>query len=798
MGTLSFEPLIPPSLWMALAVVGLGLLVWYGLRRPEAIGRGRWWASLGLMGAALAAVLVVLLNPMWVTELPPPAGKPLLNVLVDDSSSMLMPDGGAGGATRYQAVATLAATLAARLENQFDVRVRTFSESSSPIDPKELPNHPVSGTSTDLASAVADSLAEDRPQGQALVLLSDGIHNAGGGVQPVLDAVRRAKSLASPIYTQTFGGTEAPIDLAVDLRSPQDLAFVGQQVPVAVRVTARGIRGGRADVALLYDGKEVGRQQVTLGSIGTPELRFWVKQDRTGLYPYEVRVEPLPGEATQANNSATYLLRVVDQPIRVLVVEGKPYWDTKFLIRTLASVPAVELDSIVRVTDGRLMRRTIARKDLADESNEIAPTAPPPAPKPAAAAARIDGAMASAAPAVPVAPTSGPSTQPAARVESWKIVADAADVFASADRLRDYQIVVIGREAEAFLTDAALTNLQEWVSHEGGALVCARGAPEAQVSQRLARLLPVKWTPAREARFRMRLTDEGRDLHWLGEDAQEDRRLSGLPTLASSAQVDRSKPLAVVLATGVATGRVGQAEPAVVYQPYGSGRVVVIEGAGMWRWAFLPPQYQRQEEVYASLWHSLLRWMTGGAALLPGQKVALRADKVSFATDEPATATLLLRDEAAKGKLPAVELIATARPGEPATSFTPAALGEDPGSFRLNFGKLPAGRYQARVAGAGAEDVASRCVFDVRVLGAEQLDLQARPDLMARIASDSGGAVLGADAVADVAAHFKEHLARTRPPRYERSTAWDRPWLLLAVFALWCLAWSVRRSGGLI
>ena len=53
----------------------------------------------------------------------------------------------------------------------------------------------------------------------------------------------------------------------------------------------------------------------------------------------------------------------------------------------------------------------------------------------------------------------------------------------------------------------------------------------------------------------MRLTDDGRDMHWLGEDQQGDRRLAGLPTLASSAQVDRSKPLAVVLATGVATER---------------------------------------------------------------------------------------------------------------------------------------------------------------------------------------------------------------------------------------------------
>jgi hypothetical protein len=130
MGSLSFEPLIPGSLWMALAVVGLALLTWYALRRPEAVRRGRWMVVILLMGAAMATVLGVLLNPTWVTELPPPAGKPLLSVLVDDSGSMSVPDGGGGtnrdGDTRYEVAATLAQSLSSSLSNQFDVQVRIF------------------------------------------------------------------------------------------------------------------------------------------------------------------------------------------------------------------------------------------------------------------------------------------------------------------------------------------------------------------------------------------------------------------------------------------------------------------------------------------------------------------------------------------------------------------------------------------------------------------------------------------------------------------------------------------------
>lgn len=789
MGSLSFEPLIPGSLWMALAVAGVALLAWYALRRPEAIRRGRWALVNLLMGAAMATVLGVLLNPTWVTELPPPAGKPLLSVLVDDSGSMSVPDGAGAntdGGTRYEVAAKLARSLSSDLERQFDVQVRTFSETTKAAGINDLTSRKPTGQATDLAVAVADVLADDRPQGQAVVVLSDGIHNAAGGAQPVLEAVRRAKSLAAPVYTRTIGSGGTTIDLAIELRSPQDMAFIGQRVPVTVRVAGRGVRGGQADVSLLYDGKEVGRQPVTLSASGrSPDVRFWVKQDKMGLYPYEARIDPLPGEATQANNSATYLLRVIDQPIKVLLVEGKPYWDSKFLMRTLASVPAVELESLVRVTDGRLVHRKISRKDHA------------PAPKAAAGAPAPVVAVAAADDSAGVADVK--------RAETWEVTGDAGTVFSNAERLREFQVVVLGREAEAFLTDSALTNLQQWVSKDGGALVCSRGAPTVQVNQRLAKLLPVKWTPSREERFRIRLTDDGRDLHWLGEDSQSDGRLAGLPTLASSAQVDRSKPLAVVLATGVAPG--GEAgtnggAPAVVYQPYGGGRVVVIEGAGMWRWAFLPPQYQQQDEVYAALWHSMLRWVTGSAGLLPGQKLALRADKISFATDEPATATLLVREESGYAKGSASREVELIGPNSAAPkTFTASVLGEEPGNFRVSFGKLPAGRYQARVGGAGAEDVASKCVFDVRVIGQEQLDLQARPDLMRRIADDGGGVVLADDATSaagQISKTFKEHLARTHPPRHERSTAWDRPWILLAVFGLWTASWAVRRSGGLI
>jgi hypothetical protein len=759
MQTLSFEPLIPPALWVTLLILTAGLLVAYGLKRPTRIPLARWTAALALTALGAALVLLVLLNPTWVQQVPPPAGKPLLTLLVDTSGSMATPDTDRG-TPRVQVAAQSAAALARDLADQFEVRAFTFDALLAPAAPDELSARNADGPLTDLAAALRGGLAPDRPQGQALALLSDGIHNAGD-TRDVLDAARLADGLAAPVYTLTVGGQQDVRDVALSFASAQELASVRQTVPVRVVVRQRGFAGATVTVTLRHADAEVGRQEVVLSEASPAEVRFDVQQEQPGLYRYEAAVAPLTEEVTRVNNTGTFVLRVVDRPIRVLLLEGKPYWDPKFLMRTLASDPLIELHSIVRLTDRRLMERTLRRP-------ETQPT---------------------------TADTTAPATQPGdTRQENWRIADSAAEALTGEQALRDTQIIVLGRDAEAFLTEPVLARLRDWIARDGGALVCYRGSPVTQVSQQLAQLLPVRWAPARESRFHPRWTERGRELGWLPQSgAAAAGVFSRLPTLATVTRVERPKPLAVVLAAAASTASDEEA-PAVTYQPYGAGRVVVIEGAGMWRWAFLAPQYHAQDDVYADLWHSLLRWLVSSTGLLPGQTMSLRSDKVTFGTTENCSATLLLRDAAA-GQVPTVELTGDALP-TPQT-VTPVPLGDEPDTYRVPFGKLPDGRYQARIVAEG-NDVAWQTTFDVRSLLEEQLDVRARPDIMERIAADSGGAVLGPSAASEIATHFRAHLARSRPPRVTRITAWDRWWLLTTVLALWTVAWGLRRSGGLI
>ncbi len=770
---LTFQPLISPALWALLCVACAASWIWYAVRRPSHLSRPRWSAILALSAGGIAAVLAILLNPTWLVRVAPPGGKPLLNLLVDSSASMDTPDSGTGS-TRFEAAGTVARDLAGSLNDQFEVRTSVFASSTRPVDPAALSGVRADGPITDLAAAISSSLVEDRPAGQVVVLLSDGIHNAGGQADRVLEAVRQARGRAARVYTKTFGGEVEVHDLSLALESQQELAFIGQKAPLVAHVRRRGLGATQVVVVLSQDDRELERRPITFDSQGHAQVRFDVGQEKPGLYRFHARVEPAPGEVILVNNDESFVLRVVDEPIRILLLEGKPYWDAKFLIRTLGSDPSIELESVVRLAQGRFLRRTLTRPRAGGRAGGSEPEAPS------------------------VAPGSGP-----ARVDDWKILTGPEEVLSGKDGLARYQIVVLGRDADVFLGEESLARLREWIVKDGGALVCYRGAPATQLAQPLARLLPVRWSRSRESRFHVQLTARGRKLRWIpqGESGQPGDELAQLPTLARNEHPQEPKPLAVVLATSTpasTSGADGGPTPVVTYQPYGSGRTVVIEGAGMWRWAFLPPEQREQTGLYGSLWHSLIRWLASGAGLPPGRSRALRADKVVFDTSEPATATLLLRGDSSAKDLPRIDLEGEQLPSR--KQFTPIASGEEAGTFRVLFGQLPEGRYRARIVGRdnSAAAPSDEIAFDVRGFAEEQLDRAARPDLMARIAQESGGAVLATGSSRELTTQLAAARARSRTEQVLRYPAWDRWWLLAAIVAAWGTAWMLRRSAGLV
>lgn len=781
MSYLQFEPLISLSLWCALAVAAVAALVVYGVGSRGRLARRHWWVVLALMTIAVVMPLAILLNPTWIERLPPPQGKPRLTVLVDRSASMAVTDA-VNGASRFASAAQTVKEVQQKLGDKFDVQIRTFADTSTPASADDLLKQSPEGAATNLAVAVEDALSDELPQGQTVLLLSDGGHNEGGQ-HALREAVAKAKTMASPVYVHTIGGQTQVRDLAVELAAAEELAFIDQRVPVSVKLVQRGPLSKRVNVSLRLDGKLLESKPIELDASESLTEKvfpvdFQVSQKKPGVYRYQVEVDALPEEVSPVNNAAALLLRVVDEPMQVVLLEGKPYWDTKFLVRTLAQDRSVELTSVVQMAPGRVLKRRIARPenataDVAQEnsgenksSDDEKHPHPGPVPK-------------------------GEGEEKGMREDRWEILADAGSFLTNPDSLKNAQIVVLGRDADVFLTDAALDQLRKWLAGGNGALVCFRGPPESQLTQRLGRLMPLRWTSNAESRFRMSLDRAGQAVHWLPAAADADA-LAVMPSLATSGKPERRSPGVGVLATIQ-----GEETPVLAYQEFGLGRVVVIEGAGMWRWAFLAPKHQEQEEIYGMLWRSLTRWLVSNVGLLPNQQLALRMDRVTYATGQNISAQLLVREGQFPQGLPEVTLdggaLSEPRKIEPIAS-------DDPGRFVIPVGELPEGRYTLKINAPGVNDTSGTALFDVQNNLRERLEVSARGDLMrSLVAEPSGGAVLDGNDIADqLVKKFDEQQAANRPEQILRTTAWDRWWVLATLFGGWALAWSQRRRWGLV
>src|SRR5205814_1072471 len=141
------------------------------------------------------------------------------------------------------------------------------------------------------------------------------------------------------------------------------------------------------------------------------------------------------------------------------------------------------------------------------------------------------------------------------RQQDWKILSEGSQLLTDRDALAKYQVVILGRDADVYLSDDALAQVKRWLREESGSLVCFRGPPAAQINQRLAQLLPVRWEATRETRFHIRLTDRGRDLRWIpGDESADLDPLEKMPTLATRAQPLDGQPRGETWAVGEAAG----------------------------------------------------------------------------------------------------------------------------------------------------------------------------------------------------------------------------------------------------
>ena len=716
----------PPWSARLIATIALGLLALAAWRRWR---EGRGGGPLALRAVTVGALLFVMLNPQALLPREK-TGKPKLVVLLDTSASMAVRD--AGGDSRLGAalrVLTNASTLTA-LNKDFVLDVRRFDRDVRPVEPGRLSGEIPAGDATDIGTAVMSAVSElgDEKAQAGVLVISDGRATKSGAD----DAAQLALAKSVPLWTWTTGGPVPRHDLWIETAASEALAFSGAEVQLTATLREAGYPNRSFKVELLKDDKVVASKEVTPGTNGVMKVSMSVTAPEEGEQRYVFRVPPEPEEADTVNNERAVFLRPVGRQVRVLVAEGEPSWDTKFLVQSLKRNPKVDLTAVYRLNAQRHVAILSATNGEMRSEQDLFPR--------------------------------------------------------TAAAMNAYDVIVLGRDVDAFFDNNTEALLTDYVSRRGGSLVFARGKAYGGRFPALAKFEPVAWGSGAAGAVKLRPTEAGRDnpIFDLGAAGTLEELLDKLPALDQASVTLGEKPLAVVLANALE-----QDGPILVaYQRYGQGKALSLNAGGLWRWSFRETGQEESEAAYQRFWVSLMQWLLAGNQFMPGSDTALTSARRYYSSEDPMRFLISTRNLDAALYHP--RLVISGPGGK--TGIEPRPRGD---SFVAEAGPFAPGTYQVTLVNNIGKPAELSETVEVLSASVENRELSADPETMRKLADVSGGAVVTGADVPRMAAVVQRWQER-RELSHREQPVWDRWWVLAGLLGVLSLEWWLRRQEGLL
>ncbi|MDX1679278.1 MAG: VWA domain-containing protein [Akkermansiaceae bacterium] len=742
------NPVLPLSLLLPLALLVTLALAVLGWRASDRLQQGKRILLCALRSLGVLGLMVLLINPgKWVR--PRDSHTPPWLLLVDRSASM----GQAIGeqASRFEQALELArASVEMAEERDIPLEVRGFDSSASePMDPGNLSLS--RGRDTNLASSLNELLAAAAAAGKSysgVVVLSDGRQTREPQQAQMESLALRLRSHHSPFHGVVVGIDQPARDLALIANRPSITGFAGQKIRIPFVLKSKDLKPLKPVVRLLdAGGEEVGSQAIEIKEGQTLTGAFEIPCPESSC-SMQVVTEVIEGEVISSNNRDSVRVQVLDSKTRVFLAEGAPYWDSKFLAQLLRQQSHIELHSVHRIANDRYFHINSGEQDLPEGKNQA--------------------------------------------------------VFPqSLEELSRYDLIVFGKNTDAFLDPATTLALRSYVRDRGGAILFSRGKPTTARHPGLEALEPVSWGAGLMDDFRFQPSRDGASAALFGDALPgiEDPVWTSLPPLKDARSIATIKPFSRILAqaSGSRDHALSQGTPALVVRRYGQGVTGLMNGDGLWKWDFYP-EARELGNMYEDFWVQLIQWMASYSEFMPGHDYAIRLSPASCLPEESVTITLSYRGSESAPD-PALLLQA---PDGSQHSLKPTRLAgaDNHTQWRASFAPQQVGVWSLRVsdklADASGEKPTTSASLEVLAPPSESDNLSADPDLMTQLAEATEGQIVSA---AQLRSLLESAFTEIDSTSIDANAVWQPSWTRwpIALFLLlpFLMEWLIRRRQGL-
>ncbi len=591
-----------------------------------------------------------------------------------------------------------------------------------------------SGTS--IAESLEAVASSDRDVPLAgIVLISDGLDTSSRRAEA---AVHDLGMRGIPVYTVPVGIAD-PDDVSIRNIIIQEVAFSGDKVPVRVQIQSRGYEKRTADLTVLLDGRSVARQSVSLeGGMQFEDIFFNVDGHEKGAARIEVAIEPFDDEATAENNRVERSVRVVNEKINVLCIEGSARWEFRYLRAMLKRDPRINATFIA----------TRAQPELARSSSEYI------------------------------------AQFPESREEAFA-----------------YDLVILGDVDASFFSAEAFQRLEELVKERGGSLLMlcgARHSPASYAGTPVERMLPVEfdpdasWEDVDNSVYPV-LTPEGRSsLVMTLENDQEENDLvwSQVAPLYRVPPLLEPRPGATVLVELSDPRSRANRYPLVAWQRYGTGKCMMMGTDRLWLLRF-----KTGDKYHWRVWSQCIQFLTLSRLMGEHKRIRLETDRATYpVSGQVMLYAHLLDDEYEPITQSGFEVEVSALDAK-AAGTTPQRVTLRPdasnsGLYEGYFSPPHPGRYRVE-ANSNDQPLSNTTEFQVADLKPELANTDMQIEHLRRIADLSGGDCLSVSRLQELPTllNLEPHTAVIRTER----PFWDNGLVAFILIGLLGLEWILRR-----
>jgi uncharacterized membrane protein len=605
-------------------------------------------------------------------------------------------------------------------------------------------------TSTQKTGAVAETSDADGAKSQtAIVLLTDGQHNSGPSP---LQSARILGRQSVAFYTVSMGAARQAADIAVVGLEHPEMVFQKDGVRGVMIVRDRMPAGEPFVARISYEDEVLWQQQYVTQAVGEFRIEFefsidelverlggqFVSEVKQHTLPlaFEASIAPLPGESETSNNQRTLRLAAITQSYRMLIIDGRSRWETRYL-------------------------RNVFERDQQWH---------------------VDTVMA------------GPGTDAAALPRG-----DDDNQFpTSRDQLFEYDLVIFGELAADLLADHEYQWLREFVAVRGGGMVFIdgqRGRLRQLTEQNLATLLPVEWLPDTIASkpTSLQLTNKGavESALQLAVDDQQNRRFwTELPPPHRIVPVTALPGAEVLVEVNVD----GRQRPAAVTRSYGAGRVLYHAFDETWRW-----RYKAADIYHQRIWNQLAKFVMPRPFAVSDEYVSVDTGSVSYDFGESVDIRVRLMGLDGTPAVGATADALVWKDGQVVSTVSLTADPDVPGIYRSRTGALPGGEYEVSVRAAGYSESVLKARSRFVVLPPESGEMEqtvANETLLQQMAAASGGGFLREEQL-HALPDLLSPLSRGRVVESD-TLIWQSYWWFAAVVILLTAEWVLRKRAGLL